>query len=143
MVSTTVTVASADLRCISWASNAYDEAHWKRGEEPRRRRLRVVAHSSHSQWHITITFTGSLHPDRIAQANRKKRRQDFEELCSCLDFESAALRQYRHREGCQPVQGVEPVNSFIFSVRGSGGHCTGNQNDSINAASAIYAMSDD
>ncbi|KAF2805243.1 kinase-like protein [Mytilinidion resinicola] len=76
---------------ITWTHNAYDEAHWKPGEEPRRRRLRIIARSSPSQWHIAITFEGSLHPDRIARVNRKQRRQDLEDLCSCLDLNHLQL----------------------------------------------------
>lgn len=76
---------------IDWGKNAYEENRWERGEEPRRRRLHVVASYFDSQWHITITFGGSLHPDRIARANYKKRRQDLEDLCLCLDFNSLPL----------------------------------------------------
>ncbi|KAF2761255.1 kinase-like protein [Pseudovirgaria hyperparasitica] len=76
---------------ISWTRRAYHEDHWKPSEEPRRRRLPIIAHSSHMQWHIAITFEGSLHSDRISRANITQRREDFEDLCSCLDFENLQL----------------------------------------------------
>ena len=65
---------------ISWTRSTYHEDHWKPGEEPRRRRLPIIAHSSHMQWHIAITFEGSLHSDRISRANITQRRDDFENL---------------------------------------------------------------
>lgn len=87
MVSTTL----SDGWCLDWGKNAYDENRWAKGEEPRRRQLRVVASSFRSRWHVTLTFAGSLHPDKAVRANRKKRRQDVENLCSCLDFNSLSL----------------------------------------------------
>jgi len=76
---------------ISWTSNTYHEDHWKPGEEPRRRRLPVIARSSRLQWHIAVTFEGSLHSDRISRANITQRREDFEDLCSSLDFKNLQL----------------------------------------------------
>lgn len=90
MVSTTVTTYSHSWS-VNWTCHAYDEIKWKPGQEPRKRRLRVVARSARSQWYITIAFEGSLHSDRVARANVKKRRQDLQDLCLCLDFDHLQL----------------------------------------------------
>lgn len=84
-------VTTSNSWSVNWTRLAYDEANWKPGDEPRRRRLRVVARFARSQWHIIITFEGSLHPDRVARANVQKRRQDLEDFCSCLDFDRLQL----------------------------------------------------
>jgi len=69
----------------------YREIKWKRGQEPRKRSLRVIASSAQSQWHVTVTFEGSLHPDWIARADAETWYQDLRELCLCLAFNRLRL----------------------------------------------------
>ncbi|KAF2191720.1 kinase-like protein [Zopfia rhizophila CBS 207.26] len=90
-MTSTTTTTSNQLWSINWTCHDYDEIKWKRGQEPRKRRLRVVARFARSQWHITIAFEGSLHSDRVARAKIEKRRQDLENLCLCLDFDHLQL----------------------------------------------------
>jgi hypothetical protein len=76
---------------LNWECSEYREIKWKRGDEPRKRSHHLIASSAQSQWHITVTFEGSLHPDRIARADFKTRRQDLQNLCLCLDFDGIQL----------------------------------------------------
>ncbi|EAS27457.2 serine/threonine protein kinase [Coccidioides immitis RS] len=64
----------------------YSEKKWSRGQEPRNRSLHAVASRAHSQWHISVSFEGSLYSDGVTRARVEKRRQDLEDLCRCLDF---------------------------------------------------------
>ncbi|PGG95927.1 serine/threonine protein kinase [Polytolypa hystricis UAMH7299] len=64
----------------------YNEVKWKRGQEPRKRSLHLTTSFACLQWHITVSFEGSLHSDAVARAKVGKRRQDLEDLCTCLDF---------------------------------------------------------
>ena len=73
---------------LNWECHQYREIKWKRGDEPRKRSLHFIA--SFAQWHVTVTFEGSLHPDRKARANLKTRRQDLQNLCLCFDFNASA-----------------------------------------------------
>jgi hypothetical protein len=76
---------------FNWDCRPYREIKWTRGEEPRKRSLHLIASCAQSQWHVTVTFEGSLHPDRIARADVKTRRQDLQNLCLCLDFNRLQL----------------------------------------------------
>ena len=53
--------------------------------------LHLIASFAQSQWHITVTFEGSLQSDRIARADAKKRRRDLQNLYLCLDFDRLQL----------------------------------------------------
>jgi hypothetical protein len=80
----------------SWSFDYYEcrpyrEIKWNRGEEPRKRSLHLIARSAQSQWHVTVTFQGSLHPDRIARIDLQRRRQYLQCLCLCLDFDRFQL----------------------------------------------------
>jgi hypothetical protein len=53
--------------------------------------LPLIATLARSQWHVTVTFEGSLHPDKIARADKNRRSQDLQNLYLCLDFDRLQL----------------------------------------------------
>ncbi|KAH8716781.1 kinase-like domain-containing protein, partial [Phaeosphaeriaceae sp. PMI808] len=123
----------------------YHEIKWTRGQEPRKRSLRFIASSAQSQWHVTVTFEGSLHPDRIARADAETRYQDLRDLCLCLDFNRLRLfddtvteilikREYDNTppasesdmispKGILPLNSTPPLGSEYHAVLHQLRHC--------------------
>ncbi|KAF2195587.1 hypothetical protein K469DRAFT_734155 [Zopfia rhizophila CBS 207.26] len=90
-MTSTIATTPDHLWAIDWTCHNYEEIKWKPGQEPRKRWLRVVARFARSEWHVTITFEGSLHSDKVARTKKEKRRQDLADLCLCLDFDHLQL----------------------------------------------------
>jgi len=76
---------------LNWECRQYREIKWKPGLEPRKRSLSLIATLAQFQWHVTVTFEGSLHPDKMARADKNRRSQDLQNLCLCLDFDRLQL----------------------------------------------------
>jgi hypothetical protein len=89
--STSISTISHRSWNLMWKRPPYDETKWMPGQEPRKRRLLVVACLASFQWHITLTFEGWLHSDGAARANEQNRREDLQDLCQSLDFNRLQL----------------------------------------------------
>lgn len=79
-------------RTIVFTPRTYKEEIWERGTEPQSRSLNFVLHFSHLQWHVKVTFRGTLQSAQTAAfAKVTKRRNDLENLCLCIDFDFIQL----------------------------------------------------
>lgn len=76
---------------VHWKSRDYKEMKWKPDQEPRKRWLSIIVQLGSSKWHVTVTFEGSLHSDRVSRVGKEMRRQDLVNLCLCLDFNRLQL----------------------------------------------------
>lgn len=82
---------SIDPWVIEFLPRTYDETGAK-GMEPRKRWLNLVVQSSHSRWHIKVTFCGSIQNGQNSiYIKRPKRRKDLQDLCGCIDFQQIRL----------------------------------------------------
>ena len=72
---------------LIWLPKPYKEQHYCRGQEPRKRWLCGFARRGSSQWHIKVSFCGSLHEDMRVRLDIRKRRRHLEELCQHLDWD--------------------------------------------------------
>ncbi|RDL37627.1 Uncharacterized protein BP5553_05060 [Venustampulla echinocandica] len=81
-----------DTRTISFPRRTYKEEIRDKGTEPQDRSLGLVIHVAHLKWHVKVAFQGTLQSAPTTTFARvTKRRQDLENLCSCIDFDLIPL----------------------------------------------------
>jgi hypothetical protein len=77
---------------INFTPKTYEEEIWEKGTEPGIRSLRLVYHFSHLEWHIKVTFKGTLQPAQTSTfAKKPERRKHLMNLCLCIDFDLIKL----------------------------------------------------
>lgn len=77
---------------VDFTPRTYEEEIWEKGVEPESRSLRLVYHSSNLDWHVKVTFKGTLQSAQTSTfAKKPERRKHLENLCLCIDFDPIKL----------------------------------------------------
>ncbi|OAF60325.1 hypothetical protein VC83_03529 [Pseudogymnoascus destructans] len=77
---------------VDFIPRTYEEDIRKRGVEPAARSLRLVYHSAHREWHVKVTFKGTLQAVQTSTfASKPERRTQLVNLCLCIDFDRLEL----------------------------------------------------
>ncbi|KAL2191829.1 kinase-like protein [Thermothelomyces heterothallicus CBS 203.75] len=79
---------SPDPLVIEFLPRTYGE----NAVQPRKRWLKLILRSSRSQWHLKVSFHGTIQDDQHPIFGKKlKRRNDLQDLCRCIDFRRIQL----------------------------------------------------
>lgn len=77
---------------IDFIPKTYEDEIWEKGVEPESRSLRLIYHSSHLEWHVKVTFKGTLQAGQTKNfASKPERREHLMNLCLCINFDPIKL----------------------------------------------------